>query len=368
MKKIFLLIVFITYFFLGCREDKYPVSSLYDPADTLKTQNISDTVYVHQNPDWYGFNGPRAIIVGNEPFVYVADTYNNRIVMIDIAGNVKGYSKFIKRPIALAQNNKLQLLVCAEFDTLISGVTTTFGAIYKVDLPSANHNIDMIIPKRVIYEPGDASRRYTAIATFYDNSYYVGRIGPKNSSTSYDRDNAILQFGSNDVLFSPVTSDFAPYGSGIKSIHSVTALATVPGGKSVEFAFAQITDDPVLHPLLFKVQWFRFIIDQQTSYFTSKFWPSSSSGVGLVEENKFGRPSGIAFDASSNLYVVDAETDSLYRFNSKGIERYSFGGHNDPYGRTLNEPSGVAYFVNTIFIADKGNNRICRYKLSIDMK
>ena len=67
---------------LGCQESKFPVNSL--PQGDIDTK-IGDTVYVQQNPQWTGFNHPQAVIVGNEPFVYVADTDNDRIVMLDIA-------------------------------------------------------------------------------------------------------------------------------------------------------------------------------------------------------------------------------------------------------------------------------------------
>ena len=369
MKNILSIFLLLSGFLLGCNEDKFPVSSLYSPGDTVRVkQNINDTVYVQQNPDWTGFNRPQAVIVGYEPFVYVADTYNDRIVMLDIAGRPIGYSQYIKHPVALAQDNTLHLLVCAEFDTLLPGGTTqtTFGAIYRLNLPAANHNIASIVPKRVFYEPGDSTRRYTAVATLYDNRYYIGRTGPKNTATMFDRDNAIILFGSDDAILSPVTASFQPDGTFVLSIHRVTALATMPTGKSVEFAFAQVQAAEVV-PLL-KVQWIRLITEGQTVNYASKFLPSTDGDIGLLQINKFDKPSGLVFDPSGNLYVVDAGTDSLYRFNSRGVERYSFGGQNDPYGRRFDEPSGIAYYDKTLFIADRGNNRICRYKLSIDMK
>ena len=110
-------LIFFSLLLFGCQENKYNVNSF--PQATTNA-NVSDTVYIKQNPDWTGFNNPQAVIVGNEPLVYVADTYNNRIVMLDIAGRVIGYSQRIQRPVAIAQDKRLQLLVCAEFDTVTS--------------------------------------------------------------------------------------------------------------------------------------------------------------------------------------------------------------------------------------------------------
>jgi hypothetical protein len=365
------LTLFVLLFF-GCQEDKYAVNSL---PQTTTNANISDTMYIQQGIPWGDirypqsgtFNGPQAVIVGNEPLVYVADTYNDRIVMLDIAGRVIGYSQRIRRPVALAQDKRLQLLVCAQFDTVLQGQTTTFGAVYRLNLPAVHHDITSAIPQRVIWDTtlgNYASRTYTAVATLYDNSYYVARVGQKNTGT-FDPDNAIILFSKNDVFQSSVTHDFTQQGTGLLSMHNVTALATMPSGTSTEFVFAQVQVSTVIP--LWKVQWIKLIVMGQTHNWDSKFYPSVDGDIDLLRINRFIQPRGVALDPSGNLFVVDAGTDSLYRFNSRGIERYSFGGHNDPYGRNFNQPYGIAYYDKTLFVADKGNNRICRFRLSTDM-
>jgi hypothetical protein len=371
--KLFLLV----YIFLGCNEQKYPVESL--PQQKAVSSNISDTLYVKQNPDWLGFNGPEAVIIGNEPLVYVADTYNNRIVMLDIAGRVIGYSQRIQKPVAIAQDKRLHLLVCAEFDTLLSGHTTptTFGAVYRLNLPAVNHNIANAVPQRVIWDTtlgNYASRRYTAIATTYYNigsalyadAYYVARTGQKNSGT-FDPDNAICLYSKNDIFQTSVTQGFTQQGTGLLSMHKVTGLATPPTGTSTEFVFSQIEDSIGAVIPLWKVQWIKLIVQGQTENWDSKYWPSIDGDIDILKINRFVQPRGVALDPSGNLFIVDAVTDSLYRFSSRGTERYSFGGQSDPYGRNLNQPYGIAYYDKTLFVADKGNNRICRFKLSIDM-
>ena len=363
------LILFVLLFF-GCKEDKYDVNSLHQSSNTTNG-NISETVYIKQNPDWTGFNSPQAIIVGYEPLVYVADTYNDRIVMLDIAGRVIGYSQRIQRPVAIAQDKRLQLLVCAEFDTVLQGQKTTFGAVYRLNLPAVNHDITKAIPKRVIWDTtlgNYVSRRYTAVATLYDDSYYVGRTGQKNTGT-FDPDNAIMLFSKDDVVLTPVTSLFAQQGTGLLSIHNVTSLATMPTGRSTEFVFSQVELPGSTVIPLWKVQWMQFQAMGQTINWVSKFYPSIDGDIDFLRINRFVQPRGVALDQSGNLFIIDAATDSLYRFNTRGVERYSFGGTHDPYGRNFNQPYGIAYYDGnkTLFVADKGNNRICRFKLSIDM-
>lgn len=353
----------------GCEEHRFPTQTLYDPnaKDTLDWR-LSDTLYVQQYPNWEGFNHPQGIAVGFEPLLYVADTDNDRVAMLDLAGRVIGYSPRIKRPVALAEDRRLQLLVCAEFDTLLPGQSarTTFGAVYRLNLVAAGHNIAATTPARVFFDPSDSTRRYTGVATMYDDKYYVSRVGPKNAITYYDRDNAILLFEKNDSLMTPVTAEFSPDGTGLLSIHAVTGIATLPTGKSVEFVFSQVESNAGITPL-YKVQWIRLISVGQTTNYVSKFYPSVDGDIDLLRIKRFTRPSGVTLDPSGTLFVTDAATDSLYTFSTRGIERYSFGGTGSGQ-RQFRQPSGVAYFDKTVYVADRGNNRIVRFKLSTDLR
>jgi hypothetical protein len=344
----------------GCDEAHYPIGSLPDAGVNTR---IGDTVYVQQYPVWSGFNHPSAILLGNEPFIYVADTYNDRIAMLDLTGRVLGYSKTIKRPIALAEDKTLNLIVCAQFDTLLPGKSTptTFGAVYKIDMVAVSHSISDGTIRRVFYEPTDSVRRYTGVATLFDNRYYITRTGTKNEVTRVDKDIAVLLFSSTDQLVSPV-SNLIPDGTGLLSIHNLTGIATLPTGRSVEFVVSQTGDN-----CLYKVQWIRLVSEGQTTNYLSKFYPSVDGDIDILRINRFQSPRGVTLDPSGNLFVVDGQTDSLYRFSTRGIERYSFGGTG--FGeKQFREPSGVAYYDKTIYVADAGNNRIVRFKLSTDIR
>jgi len=358
IKILFTSVITLTLFFSACKEEKYSISSL-SPADV--TKNIGDTVYIPQNPEWTGFNKPQAIIIGKEPLVYVADTENNRIVVMDLGGNVIGYSAYIKRPIGLAQDNRLRLIVCAEFDTVLAGhsVPTTFGAIYKIDLFAVGNNISLAEIRRIYYEPSDSVRRFTSVATLYDNQFYVTRVGPKNEPERFDKDIAVMQFSSDNKFLSSLP-DLTPLGTGIKSLHSLTGIATVPSGKSVEFVISQTGDNAQ-----FKVQWIKLVVAGQTTNWESKFSLQNDPDLDIFKLGHFSNPEGVAIDPSSNLYVIDANKDSLFRFTTRGVEKYSFGGSGNGNGK-FNNPHGVAYFDKVLYIADTGNNRIVRFKLSID--
>jgi DNA-binding beta-propeller fold protein YncE len=355
------IVVALLAYLIGCQETHFPVDSL--PQGKVNSR-IGDTVYVLQNPVWTGFNHPQGIIVGNEPFIYVADTDNDRVVMLDLIGRVIGYSQKIKHPVALTEDKRLQLIVCAQFDTLLPGklAPTTFGAVYRLDLVSTNHDISKVRPRRIFFEPSDSTRRYAGVASLYNNQYYVCRNGPKNELTRIDRDLAILLFSKDDELLSPVTIGFSPDGTGLLSLSIMSAIATMPWNRSVEYVFCQTGDHA-----LYKVQWIQFVVEGQTTNYVSKFYPSVDGSIDFLRLNHFTQPAGVTFDPSGNLYVVDAAKDSVYRFSSRGIERYSFGGTGSG-DLQFRQPSAIAYFDKTLFVADKGNNRIVRFKLSSDIQ
>ena len=365
MKYAFMIAAVLGGLMAGCNEDKFDLSTLPTGGSAV----VGETTYVQLNPPWLGFNQPQGVIVGNESFVYVADTENDRVVMLDLSGRIVGISQPIRRPIAIAQDRRLQLLVCAQLDTLLPGqiAPTSFGALYRLDLPSAGHLIAAATPQRIFFEPSDSTRRYTGVATLYDNSYYLTRVGPKNELSRVDRDIAVLLFGKNDVLISPVTQNFSPDGTGLLSIHQITGIATMPTGRSVEYVFTQTETSPGAIMPLYKVQWIRLITEGQTTNYVSKFYPSVDGDIDLLRINRFSRPSGVALDPSSILFVTDAALDSVFRFNARGVEQYSFGGTGSG-DKQLRSPSGIAYFDKTLFVADRGNNRIVRFKLSTDLR
>lgn len=352
-------LVGLSLVFFGC-ESKFQISSL---PSASASGTIGDTVYVQQKPVWTGFNNPTAIIVGNEPFIYVADTYNDRVVMLDLNGREIGAASDpgpngMRRPIGLAEDKKLNLLVCAEFDTTLPGHSspTTFGAVYRMDLVAVGHNISQGVLKRVFFEPGDSARRYTAVATLYDNTYYVSRTGPNNAGI--DKDDNILLFSANDQLLTGLPPYFTWGGTGFLSVQKISGLATMPNRRSVDYVFCQTGATS-----LFKVQWIQLIVIGQTTDYESKFSANTSA---LSSVNRFQSPEGVTFDPAGNLYVVDAQTDSLYRFSSNGGEHYSFGGSGTG-DLQFNRPSGVAFFDNTVYVADAGNNRIVRFRLSTEL-
>jgi DNA-binding beta-propeller fold protein YncE len=358
MKKIrTIFLLFIATVIGGCAE-KFDITQF--ETESGKGNIKGDTLYVQLSPEWGGFNKPSAMLVGNEPFLYVADTDNNRIVMLNMAGQILGFKDGIKKPVAIAQDYQLNLIVCAEFDTL----SKTFSAIYKIDMVAGLHNIAAAPVKRILPRPGNSSDlkeqiRYTGVAVFYDNSFYVSRTGPNNLSF-VDPDNSILFFQKKqridgtkvDTLIGRLPS-LEPTGSGLMTAYQISSLTSFKR-KNNDFIMT------LTGGTSFKVQWLYFNYNSESPGYENKL---SASFADIMKVNRFLKPEGCTMDNAGNIFVADAAKDSVYKFNSFGDELQSFGGPN-----VFNAPSAVAHFDQTLYVLDKGNNRILRFILSTDIR
>lgn len=350
---LFILIVFFT----SCAE-KFDLTGI-DTGDG--NINIGgDTVYVQLNPAWEGFNRPQDVMVGREPFIYVADTDNNQIVMLNLNGDILG-AKSIKRPVAIAQDYRLNLIVCAQFDTIVGGQSQTFAAVYKIDLVSASHQLNLAPVKRLLPRPIDINRplvEYTGTCAFYNNVFYIARKGPNNTSF-VDPDNSILIFSPKELLGIPSDEDtligrvpnIDPLGQGLVSAYNISSLTSF-NDQTINMIVTLTGENS------FKAQWFEYVITPIDQRYISYF---AANSVSFMIPNNFSRPEGSAVDQSRNIFIVDADRDSIYKYNSFGDELQSFGGPD-----LFNEPNGVAFFDKTLYVADTGNNRIVRFILSTE--
>ncbi|MBT8393158.1 MAG: hypothetical protein HKP17_11405 [Ignavibacteriaceae bacterium] len=355
-----LIVITLFIVFISACMEKFDINEI-DVGDG--NVNIGgDTVFVQLNPVWEGFNKPQDIMIGREPFIYIADTENNRIVLVNLAGDILG-SRTIQKPVAIAQDYRLNLIVCAEFDTTFGGQTQTFSAVYKVDLFSVSHQIEIAPITRLLPRSADLNRpevKYTGACAFFNNIFYIARTGPNNSSF-IDPDNSILIFvpnsltgGETDTLIGRVPN-IDPIGQGPVSAFGISSLSSF-NTQNIDIVLTLTGDNS------FKAQWLKYVITPIDQRYESNFSPNS--GVSFMIPNKFEQPEGSALDRSGNIYIADAGKDSIYKFNSFGDELQSFGsfGADDSF----NQPQGVAFFDKTLYVADTGNDRIVRFILSTD--
>lgn len=77
---------------------------------------------------------------------------------------------------------------------------------------------------------------------------------------------------------------------------------------------------------------------------------STLSAWGLTLEN----PTGLAVDGSGNLYIADTNRGVVRRLDSSG--RCAV------WAEGLNEPTGLCWHEDTLYVADSGNHRVCAVK------
>lgn len=356
MKSINIIFLFTLLSFTACTKktdlSQFPITS--NGGGT----NISDTVYVQQSPTWNQFNRPEAVLLGREPLVYVADTKNNRVVQLDLSGLEIG-SIQVNNPRAIAQDYNFDLPVIG--DSALTLSNDTISVVYRIKLVEiggiiSNASLISLIKSDYATPLTSRKRKFTGVGVYSDNSYLVTRTGPDNSS-SLDPDNALLHIsGINTVTSVTNLSGFQVTGNGIYSIDKASALTTF-NNELTDFILTRNTTD-----FGFKIEW--FLYDNTKGTYNPKFLPEDN--VDILNK-QIGTPVGIAVDNNKNVFVVDNTNDSLYKYTNAGKFRTeSFGGTGSGDNQ-LNKPGGVSFFDKVLYIADTGNNRIVRYKLSTDL-
>ncbi len=322
---------------------------------------VSDTVYVQQSPVWTGFNQPEAILLGREPLVYVADTKNNQVVQLDLSGVEIG-RRSIKNPTSIAQDYNFDLLVIG--DSVLTITNDTVSVLYRFKLVQnlqggviTNAEVKTLLRSDQGTILSSRKRKFTGVGIYADNSYIVTRRGPDNTS-SLDPDNALMKInGIDSVTLVTILSGFQTTGNGIYSIDKMSGITTFTG-ELTDFIMIRNTTD-----FGFKIEW--FLYDNIKGTYDPKFLPENN--VDILNK-QLGTPAGITVDNNKNVFVVDNTNDSLYKFTSLGkFKNESFGGTGSGDNQ-LRNPKGVSFFNKVLYIADTGNNRIVRYKLSTDLQ
>lgn len=381
-----LIIIAATLLFAACNEK----SKVVDPSSLPQGSNgnvFGDTSYIQMQPVWTGFYKPKDITIGFDDILYITEPDSNRIVMVNLAGSLLGYSQYVKHPVAITEDRRFNLIIACEYDTTVGGQRVTVAAIAKISLFDYQHEIANAPVKIVLHESPQrqivrdplggvlSGRTYTGVAVLPDNSYYVTRTGNQNVSP-VDPDNRILHFDKYDrpypselIDYVPSPINLTPTGTGLVAINSLSNITTF-NTKQFGTDFIVTQTDP---QNAYKVKWFTFspATDLQAPAWVSKFSldPSDYSPPVLpaIISNIFVSPQAVTIDDRSNIYVIDSGLDSLMKFDLKGrLLHESFGPAKS--GNSLLDPTGVAFYDKTLYISDTGHDRILRYRLSTDFR
>jgi hypothetical protein len=369
------------------------------PTDFLDEPQYDERLvaYVPVQPVWdENLSYPIDVIAGWDELIYVADSINEEIIAYDQAGNILGTFS-IPGLVAIAQDRSLDILAAGRTDTTIEGKDYSLATIYRLDLnKSGEYGLkNAFIEQKVVHpfyfrtgvpDPIENQVSFEGIAPYADGTYLISRNGPENNPQKFGGpDDAMLRFNAEDVFETSisVSTEIGSFRDYFKKPQGIATLAQPPQTPFVtnlpDFFFTSINPDNVL-----KVQRINLVQGGFGSSFqvaNLAVGDTSKADGFLLEANRFIKPVDIAVagDGTNYFWVVDEVKDSLYQFNALGYE-----GVNPPAGSTTNKvinvsfggngigltefngPTAVAYQNEIVYVADGGNGRILRFKLTTD--
>jgi hypothetical protein len=339
----------------GCTE-RAPIEPFLALEST--TYSASDTSYLEIYPPFQqNFSGPTALLSGKDQLLYVADTRNNRVVMMDVAGGYLGECH-INQPMSLAQDYKLDLLV--------GGVdsATGAGAIYRINLFAASHQMDSAKITIVRKEASHPQRRFVGIGVIPGNQYLAARTGTDNYS-SIDPDTRIMWFDTSDIYLTPITDlTTVATGSAINDIGYLSGFMTTPN--KADFIVLQRKTDGT--KIDYGAIYMTYSSSENFQGWTPVYDPASTKtgSADFITKGQYVYPSGVAMDSKRlDVFITDVAQDSVFKFNSKGTHKKESFGRFATNNRMVS-PTGVAYYDKTLYVADSTKNCIFRFKLATD--
>ena len=347
-------------------------------------EGLSDTAFIQLNPPWdsangYSFNNPGKIIVGRDTYLYVCDTDSNRIVRMDAAGTVYNYYQ-VDHPIGITQNELLHLLV-------VNGT----GQIYKIDVGPNGDGVavvsfstdspsaDSVLGDNFIFTDISDMPSYdkSYLACGYDNLIDgTGQVYIIMGSSEVAPNTDILVAAKFPVAGAdPNAPDTArnpmvDYGTGVSYTDHPNGITAFMRSSGLYLLTTQDSSS-------FKTQLLSWYTNSyyHVAYFEAALMPGSAELYAGNYRNI--RPNAATIDSSGNIYIVCApdvaagDSACAYKFDPNGVFKEAWGFYGAGLGE-LNNPRGIAYdnFADrrTVYISDSGNNRILRFKLSIDIE
>lgn len=359
--------------------------------------------FFSQGGDASPLQNPTDVYVGYDEFIYVTDSRGLHV--IDLAGRPARFIPIEGGATSVIQDRRFDVYVTARRDTVLNNRTWNLPVVlHYSDITTGAHSIE-----DVIWHPfDDDSRRFnrpdpidtdeevefTGVAILPNNSIYVARRGPVNNLQSVILPHdTVLEFTPDGVNTQAILS-LSPITPSLRSAINPADVMTFvhPPQRQFfpnerHFMIAQSTSDG--SRLRFPVLSIRAVETPDGIAYQPDTEKIQSAAIGgeaqgfLYDEFKFENPTDLAFaaDGTNYVFVVDAGTDSLYAFTSRGVEgvapppgasttqpvNVSFGGEGDG-ALQFRDPNGVAYFNRIVYVADSGNDRLSRFRLNTDFE
>ena len=367
-----------------------------------------DIAYVPIQPVLDQFVRPSQVLAGFDELIYVVDQGTSEIISFDVSGKELGRIE-IPGLYSIAMDRAFDILAIGRYDTIFGGTPVNLACVYRINqkngvlygLRFASYKPAIIYPlygKENSATKSDEEITFTGVTCLGDNTYYIAKQGPNKPTNKFncqgsDNDDAVLQVrpdletGEPDKFISPLSittangtnSCFWTFPQSLASLVQPPQAPDISSSRS--FIFTSIDPDPEYS---LRVRYIEYREDQDGVQYLQKQFPNSDTSKAdgfLYEANKFKKPMGVtvAGDRTNYIFVIDAGSDSLFQFNAEGYEGVnpppfstskkqitaSFGGTG--IGLTqFNNPTSVAYYDKILYVADQGNSRVLRFKLTTD--
>ena len=389
---------------------------------------IDDVGYVPLNPFYTQgaaggpLDAPTDVYIGFDELIYIGDAQGLHV--LDLAGRPQtfvgtiGWAGGEMQPLrdieAVIQDRSFDLLIAARRDTTVGDRTWDLPVIYRLSgVTTGTPVLEDIVwhpfddrsrsvnqfrnPRDYSGGLSDEDAKFTDVAVLADNSFYVSRSGPVNTQADglpgiVRPFNGVLSFSPDGLNTRYLSALSATQPSLLSSVYP-SALATFVGppqrtsfSATQDFLVAQNPPGsgvryPVLSVLVVETtQGTEFRVNTDLLGVTAN--PDNGDGF-LYEDFGMAGPTSLALaaDETGYLFATDAERDSLYIYNRNGVEgvapppsagtlrpvKVSFGGEGSG-PLSFRDPEGVAYYERIVYVADKGNNRISRFRLNTDFE
>lgn len=374
-----------------------------DPGLVSEVEYVPLFPFFVQGGDGSTLQSPQDVYVGFDEFIYVVD--GRGLHVLDLAGRPANFIPIDGGGTSVIQDRQFDVYVTGRRDTTIQGETWNLPVVLHYEnVTTGNPALADIIwhpfddDSRRFNRPDpiatDEQVEFTGVAVLANNNIFVSRRGPVNDLASVILPhNAILEFSPEGVNVTALLQLSPIQPSLVSAVRPSDVLTYVHPPQRQSFDTARnflVAQSPqpgeeLAYPVLsiratVTPDGIVFRPDQEKIRTASI--PESGESF-LYEAFKFENPTdlGFAADGSNYLFVVDAGADSLYAFTSTGVEGVapppgatstqpvvvSFGGEGDG-ARSFNDPMGVTYFEEIVYVADSGNDRISRFRLNTDFE
>lgn len=307
-----------------------------------------------------GLASPFSIAADSQGNIYVADTNNHRVRVIDVSGSITTFAGNGEQGFS---GDGGAATTAASLNSPTAVAVDASGSVYIAD--SHNNRV------RVVSQG--------VITTFAGNGA-PGFSGDGGAATSAElnRPRGVAVDPSSNAVYIADTLNHR-----VRMVNGAGIITTVAGNGTQGFfgdnglAAASILDTPTA--LAFDASGNLLIADSNNHRIrqiangtittsAGNGTPGMSGDGGPAVNASLDLPMGVALDASGNLFIADSNNNTVRRVDKQGVistvvadgEQGYFGTTGPPGASALDTPTGVLNLAGNIYVADRNNNGIRR--------